>query len=66
MRKRCVTCGARKMLKFFSKDSSREDDLSIKCKLCSSLYRKSLRKKHKMEELKKRQEIDFNFNVTFE
>jgi hypothetical protein len=54
------------MLKFFSKDSSREDDLSIKCKMCSSLYRKSLRKKHKMEELKKRQEITTNFDVTFE
>lgn len=66
MRKLCAVCGARKMIKFFSKDSSREDELSLKCKQCSSAYRKELRVKHKMEALKARQEKQSNFNVSFD
>jgi hypothetical protein len=54
------------MIKFFSKDSSREDDLSLKCKQCSSAYRKELRMKHKNEELKQRQEKQSDFNVSFD
>jgi hypothetical protein len=61
-----VSCNAKKMIKFFSKDSSRDDDLSLKCKQCSSAYRKELRIKHKMEELKQRQEKQSNFNVSFD
>jgi NADH:ubiquinone oxidoreductase subunit F (NADH-binding) len=66
MRKKCIVCGARKMIKFFSKDSSREDELSVKCKQCSSAYRKMLRIKHKMEELKARQENQSDFSVSFD
>ncbi len=66
MRKKCIICGARKMIKFFSKDSSREDELSVKCKACSSAYRKALRIKHKTEELKARQENQSNFSVVFD
>ena len=66
MRKKCIVCGARKMIKFFSKDSSREDGLSVKCKQCSSAYRKALRVKHKMEELQARQENQSDFSVSFE
>lgn len=66
MRKKCIVCGARKMIKFFSKDSSREDGLSVKCKQCSSAYRKTLRIKHKMEELKARQENQSHFSVSFD
>jgi len=54
------------MTKFFSKDSSREDELSVKCKTCSSAYRKALRVKHKMEELKARQENQSDFSVVFD
>lgn len=66
MRKKCVVCGSKKMTKFFSKDSSRDDELSVKCKQCSSAYRKSLRIKHKMAELKERQENQSNFSVSFD
>ena len=66
MRKVCIVCGVRKMIKFFSKDSSRDDELSVKCKNCCSAYRKSLRIKHKVEELKKRQEKQSDFNVSFD
>ena len=66
MRKKCIVCGAKKMIKFFSKDSSREDEVSVKCKQCSSAYRKALRIKHKMEELKARQENLSNFSVSFD
>ncbi len=66
MRKVCIVCGSKKMTKFFSKDSSRDDELSVKCKQCSSAYRKSLRVKHKMEELKERQEKKSDFNVIFD
>ena len=66
MRKVCIECGSRKMVKFFSKDSSREDELSVKCKQCSSAYRKSLRQRHKMIALKERQEKQSNFNVVFD
>jgi hypothetical protein len=65
MRKKCIICGARKMIKFFSKDSSRDDELSVKCKPCSSAYRKALRMKHKTEELKTRQENQSDFSVCF-
>lgn len=54
------------MIKFFSKDSSRDDELSVKCKPCSSAYRKALRMKHKTEELKARQENQSDFYVCFE
>jgi hypothetical protein len=66
MRKKCITCGSIKMTKFFSKDSSRDDGLSVKCKQCSSAYRKTLRLKHKMAELKERQENQSNFSVSFD
>jgi hypothetical protein len=66
MRKKCVMCGARKMTKFFSKDSSRDDELSVKCRQCSSAYRKALRLEHKMQELKKRQEKQSDFSVSFD
>lgn len=61
-----MVCGSKKMTKFFSKDSSRDDELSVKCKQCSSAYRKSLRIKHKMAELKERQENQSNFSVSFD
>lgn len=54
------------MIKFFHKDSSRDDELSVKCKSCSSAYRKALRVKHKMEELKARHEKQSDFFVVFD
>ena len=66
MRKKCITCGAKKMLKFFTRDSSREDELSVKCKQCSSAYRKSMRITHKTEAIKLRQEKQANFYVSFD
>jgi len=66
MRKKCIVCGVRKMIKFFHKDSSRDDELSVKCKSCSSAYRKALRVKHKMEELKARHEKQSDFFVVFD
>jgi len=61
-----MACGSIKMTKFFSRDSSRDDNLSVKCKQCASAYRKSLRIKHKMAELKKIQENQSNFYVSFD
>jgi hypothetical protein len=66
MRKVCAGCNVRKMAKFFSRDNSKDDGYSMKCKQCCSAYRKQLRIKHKNAAAKERQEKVVDFFVSFD
>lgn len=44
--KKCNKCGETKELSQFGKDKSRNDGLTVSCKICTAIYNKEIRKKH--------------------